>query len=135
MTKVAVIGAGLIGRAWSIVFARAGFEVTLWDKFPETIPPALDYIAERLPELREAGLLADEPATVLARIHPAATIAEAVRWVSLVVSEKGFSSVGARVITSSIDSRSRSSIGVKAVIAANNAGRLLRFKSCLARVE
>ena len=84
MTKVAVIGAGLIGRAWSIVFARAGFEVALWDKFPETIPPALDYIAERLPELREAGLLADEPATVLARIHPAATIAEAVAGVDYV---------------------------------------------------
>ena len=27
MTQVAVIGAGLIGRAWSIVFARAGFDV------------------------------------------------------------------------------------------------------------
>ena len=52
MTKVAVIGAGLIGRAWSIVFARAGFEVALWDKFPETIPPALAYIAERLPVSR-----------------------------------------------------------------------------------
>jgi L-gulonate 3-dehydrogenase len=78
MTKVAVIGAGLIGRAWSIVFARAGFEVALWDKFPETIPPALAYIGERLPELREAGLLADEPEAVLARIHAASTIAEAV---------------------------------------------------------
>ena len=26
MTQVAVVGAGLIGRAWSIVFARAGFD-------------------------------------------------------------------------------------------------------------
>ena len=31
MVQVAVIGAGLIGRAWSIVFARAGFNVALWD--------------------------------------------------------------------------------------------------------
>ena len=31
MTQVAVVGAGLIGRAWSIVFARAGFDVALWD--------------------------------------------------------------------------------------------------------
>jgi 2-polyprenyl-6-methoxyphenol hydroxylase-like FAD-dependent oxidoreductase len=30
-TKIAVIGAGLIGRAWSIAFARAGCEVSLWD--------------------------------------------------------------------------------------------------------
>ena len=34
MTQVAVIGAGLIGRAWSIVFARAGFDVALWDPYP-----------------------------------------------------------------------------------------------------
>src|SRR3978361_348199 len=84
MTKVAVIGAGLIGRAWSIVFARAGFEVALWDKFPEAIPPALPHSAARLPELREAGLLADEPDAVLARIRPAATIAEAVADVDYV---------------------------------------------------
>jgi L-gulonate 3-dehydrogenase len=84
MTKVAVIGAGLIGRAWSIVFARAGMEVALWDKFPETIPAALDYIADRLPELHEAGLLAEAPEVVLARITPAATIAEAVAGVDYV---------------------------------------------------
>jgi L-gulonate 3-dehydrogenase len=84
MTKVAVIGAGLIGRAWSIVFARAGMEVALWDKFPETVPAARDYIADRLPELRDAGLLADAPDAVLARIHPAASIAEAVAGVDYV---------------------------------------------------
>ena len=31
MTKVAIIGAGLIGRAWAISFARAGHEVALTD--------------------------------------------------------------------------------------------------------
>jgi len=79
MTNVAVVGAGLIGRAWSIVFARAGFDVALWDPIPQAISGALAFIAERLPELREASLLADEPATVSARIHPAASLADAVR--------------------------------------------------------
>ena len=79
MMQVAVIGAGLIGRAWSIVFARAGFEVALWDQFPQTVQPALDFISERLPELRENGLLADEPAAVMARIRPAETLADALR--------------------------------------------------------
>ena len=55
MTNVAVIGAGLIGRAWSIVFARAGFNVTLWDQFPLQTTPALAFIADRLPELRAGG--------------------------------------------------------------------------------
>ena len=68
MTKVAVIGAGLIGRSWAIVFARAGFSVNLWDPFPQQTEAAMMFIADRLPELREAGLLPDEPATVLARI-------------------------------------------------------------------
>ena len=79
MTKIAVIGAGLIGRAWSIVFARAGFTVALWDQFPLQTTQAKAYIAERLPELRAAGLLAEEPETVLARIHPMQSMWDAVR--------------------------------------------------------
>lgn len=79
MTNVAVIGAGLIGRAWSIVFARAGFNVALWDQFPQQTTVALGFIADRLPELRAAGLLADAPETVLARITPMQSLWEAVR--------------------------------------------------------
>jgi 3-hydroxyacyl-CoA dehydrogenase len=79
MTKVAVIGAGLIGRAWSIVFARAGFEVNLWDKFPKQVQLALDFIADRLPELRQAGLLTDDPAAVQGRIRPMTSMWEAVK--------------------------------------------------------
>jgi 3-hydroxyacyl-CoA dehydrogenase len=79
MTNVAVIGAGLIGRAWSIVFARAGFNVTLWDQFPLQTTAALTFVADRLPELRAAGLLADEPETVMARIRPMQSLWETVR--------------------------------------------------------
>ncbi len=79
MTHVAVIGAGLIGRAWCIVFARAGFQVALWDKFPQQTTLALSFIADRLPELRAAGLLADAPETVLARIEPKKSLWDAVR--------------------------------------------------------
>ena len=83
MTKVAVIGAGLIGRSWSIVFARAGFRVNLWDPFPRQTEAAMTFIADRLPELRQAGLLADEPAEVLARIAPVATMFDAVQGVGV----------------------------------------------------
>lgn len=79
MTKIAVIGAGLIGRAWCIVFARAGFDVALWDQFPLQTKQAMAFIADRLPELRAAGLLADAPEAVLARIHPMQSMWEAVR--------------------------------------------------------
>ena len=79
MTEVAIVGAGLIGRSWAIVFARAGFDVRLWDAVPQAVPTALQYIADRLPELAEMGLLAEPPELVLERIEPARTLAEAVR--------------------------------------------------------
>ena len=78
MTKIAVIGAGLIGRSWAIVFARAGFQVNLWDQFPNQTTAAMLFIAERLPELHEAGLIDDAPDAVLARITPVETLADAV---------------------------------------------------------
>src|ERR1700760_3280122 len=79
MTQVAVIGAGLIGRAWSIVFARAGFNVALWDPYPQQVEAALGFIGERLPEVEEAGLLKEPPPLVIRRITPAPTLAAAVR--------------------------------------------------------
>jgi L-gulonate 3-dehydrogenase len=77
MTQVAVIGAGLIGRAWSIVFARAGFDLALWDPDPRQVEAALAFIGERLPELEEAGLVKEPPALVAARVRPAESLAAA----------------------------------------------------------
>jgi len=77
METVAVVGAGLVGRAWAIVFARAGFSVAMWDKDPDATEAARGFIAERLPELRDAGLLRDDPAVVLGRIAPRPTLAAA----------------------------------------------------------
>ena len=76
--QVAVIGAGLIGRAWSIVFSRAGFDVALWDPVAAALPAAMDFIAARLPELRAAGLIQETPDKILPRIRLAASLEEAV---------------------------------------------------------
>ena len=78
MSKVAIIGGGFIGRAWSIVFARAGMEVALWDPDPAAAGAAKDFIAARLPELRDAGLIGDPPELVLGRIAIAGSIEAAV---------------------------------------------------------
>ena len=32
MTAIAIVGSGLIGRAWAISFARGGHEVRLYDE-------------------------------------------------------------------------------------------------------
>ena len=74
MSRIAIIGAGFIGRAWSIVFARAGFEVALWDPSAPATAAARDFVAARLPELYDSGLLQEAPEAVLGRIHPHPTI-------------------------------------------------------------
>jgi len=94
--QIAVIGAGLIGRAWSIVFARAGFSVALWDPVPAAIPAALDFIAARLPELHTAGLVKETADKILPRIHPAATLEDAVAAADY-VQENGPERVDAKI--------------------------------------
>ena len=39
--KIAVVGAGLVGRAWAITFARAGRQVGLWDPDPAAAAAAI----------------------------------------------------------------------------------------------
>ena len=41
----------------SIVFARSGIDVGLWDPVQPALPAALEFIAARLPELHDAGLV------------------------------------------------------------------------------
>ena len=81
---VAVVGAGLIGRAWAIVFARGGHPVRLHDADARTMQDSLAYIAERLEELAGFGLLDDAPADVLARIRCEPDLAAALRDVVMV---------------------------------------------------
>jgi len=76
--KVACIGAGNVGRAWAIVFARSGYDVALYDANPSVVEnQSLPAIAQSLKDLEQAGMIADA-AAVLARISAAATLEDAV---------------------------------------------------------
>ncbi|QEX24181.1 3-hydroxyacyl-CoA dehydrogenase [Hypericibacter adhaerens] len=55
--KVAVIGAGLIGRAWAITFARGGAEVALYDPLSGAAEAALGFVDGVLDDLAANGLL------------------------------------------------------------------------------
>ena len=57
MSKFAIVGAGFIGRAWAISFARAGHAVALWDQDSDAPGKALAYIDGLLPELAKLDLL------------------------------------------------------------------------------
>src|SRR5208282_3574378 len=77
MSKIALIGLGLVGRAWAISFARAGHEVALWDEKSDAVDGALRYAEEVLPDLASNGLLEELAPTVCARMRSPATLEEA----------------------------------------------------------
>ncbi|WP_370161336.1 3-hydroxyacyl-CoA dehydrogenase [Limimaricola soesokkakensis] len=75
--RIAVIGAGLIGRAWAVVFARAGLEVTITDIDATSLAAARRRIETTLTDLEHAGLI-DDPQAALARISSEGDFAKAV---------------------------------------------------------
>jgi L-gulonate 3-dehydrogenase len=84
MESIAIIGAGLIGSAWSTVFARAGLPVTLYDVNPEALQAALATIERNLAKLHAAGLISETPADVLARVSTATTLKNALEGATFV---------------------------------------------------
>jgi L-gulonate 3-dehydrogenase len=79
MAKVACIGTGLVGRAWSVVFARAGHDVWLFDEIDGQVAgTAIPRARETISLLAAGGLLTEEEGAIAARLHPASSLAEAV---------------------------------------------------------
>ncbi len=76
--RAAIVGSGLIGRSWAIVYARAGIPVRLYDHLPDNRAKALERIGEALAQ--SAVLVGDEAArdAVLGRINVADRLADAV---------------------------------------------------------
>jgi L-gulonate 3-dehydrogenase len=83
MHKIAIVGAGLIGQAWSMVFARAGWNVALTDPAPGAVEAALEACAAGLETLAGHGLCEDA-AGARARITAAADLADALTGATLV---------------------------------------------------
>jgi 3-hydroxyacyl-CoA dehydrogenase len=80
MAKIAVIGSGLIGQGWAIVFAKAGFDVAMYDAAPEAAERAKEAMDKRVADLLEFDLVvaADAPA-ILKRITVAQSIEKALQ--------------------------------------------------------
>ena len=78
MSKAAIIGTGLIGRAWAISFARAGFDVALFDQDGAAAGRALGFIDSVLGDLHANDLLnGNPPETVRKRISTAENLSVA----------------------------------------------------------
>ena len=75
MSKAAIVGAGLIGRAWAISFARSGFDVALFDQDGTAADRALGFIDSVLDDLHANDLLnGNAPDAVRKRIAPAMSL-------------------------------------------------------------
>lgn len=78
--RIAVIGIGAIGRAWTISFLRAGCEVTVWNRTPEAVDAARRLIETILPDLARNDLLdGREPGELMRNMRSAASIEEALQ--------------------------------------------------------
>ncbi|MFT7288034.1 MAG: L-gulonate 3-dehydrogenase [Halieaceae bacterium] len=79
--RIACIGVGTVGRAWSIVFARAGFDVALYDAKDGAADAAMLLVQRNLDDLEAAGLI-DSASQVFARINNTRSLEAAVEGTS-----------------------------------------------------
>ena len=94
MPTIAIVGAGLIGRAWAGVFARGGWEVRVTDPSREVLESVPRLIRESLDEQAALGL-AQDPARAAERVAVMPSLAEAVAQADL-VQESGPETVEAK---------------------------------------
>ncbi|MCB9942057.1 MAG: 3-hydroxyacyl-CoA dehydrogenase [Geminicoccaceae bacterium] len=83
MEQLGIVGGGLIGRAWSIVFARAGHAVTAFDPDPATRERFMDSLGQDCDILVRHGLLGDVEA-VTGRVRVVESVEAAVEGASFV---------------------------------------------------
>lgn len=81
MTTIAIVGSGLIGRAWAFVFARAGMDVRVWDHDPAVLARLPEDIALMCEKAGRFGLAGEGLAS---RIASFADLAEALEGADLV---------------------------------------------------
>jgi L-gulonate 3-dehydrogenase len=73
--RVALVGTGLVGASWAVVFARAGIDVAACDADGAQLERALRFIDEALASLDAAGLLREPIASIRRRVTPSIDLA------------------------------------------------------------
>lgn len=82
--RIGIVGAGLIGSAWAIVFARAGCQVAIYDAAPEALVACQELLRKNVRDLAQHGLINEAVEVVLARITTVGTLAAAIDGAALV---------------------------------------------------
>lgn len=78
MARVAIIGCGLIGRAWTISFLRGGHDVVIWDPEPAAMKNLRDSLAATFDDLRDHDLLSEPTELLLSRLTLGETLEQAI---------------------------------------------------------
>uniref|UniRef100_A0A0B7AUV1 3-hydroxyacyl-CoA dehydrogenase NAD binding domain-containing protein n=1 Tax=Arion vulgaris TaxID=1028688 RepID=A0A0B7AUV1_9EUPU len=55
--KISVIGSGLIGQCWAMIFAGGGYTVSIYDIYPEQVSKALENVKINLAEYESQGCI------------------------------------------------------------------------------
>jgi L-gulonate 3-dehydrogenase len=100
--RVAIIGSGLIGRSWAIVFAGGGFDVALHDPAPGVADQARKLVSEGLEELSAHGLVKDATAAA-ARVRAATSAADALEGAGHVQESSPETVEGKRALFAELD--------------------------------
>ncbi|MGR3512239.1 MAG: 3-hydroxyacyl-CoA dehydrogenase [Paracoccaceae bacterium] len=89
MSKVAIIGTGLIGQGWAAVFAQSGFEVALYDVSQDAAERAALAMETRIADLVEFDLVpASDAPEILQRVKVTPSLEEALSG-AIYVQENG----------------------------------------------
>jgi 3-hydroxyacyl-CoA dehydrogenase len=75
---IAIVGAGLVGAGWALVFARAGLPVRIYDANPAISSASIPLISRQIADLTEFGLLLEPAESILARLTVCDTLEQAV---------------------------------------------------------
>uniref|UniRef100_UPI00398ED8D1 lambda-crystallin homolog isoform X2 n=1 Tax=Pristiophorus japonicus TaxID=55135 RepID=UPI00398ED8D1 len=78
--NILIVGSGLVGRSWAMVFAGAGYRVTLYDTVQQQVTSAIENIRKQLNELERTGMLRGtfKPEKQMLLISTCSNLAEAV---------------------------------------------------------
>jgi L-gulonate 3-dehydrogenase len=80
VNRIAIVGCGLVGSSWALVFARAGLHVTMYDPSQSSVEAALEWVKTSATMLEPLGLLRGRTVEQISGfLTPAISLAEAVR--------------------------------------------------------
>ncbi|XP_060682694.1 lambda-crystallin homolog isoform X2 [Hemiscyllium ocellatum] len=55
--SILIVGSGIVGRSWAMLFASAGYKVVLYDTVQQQVSSAIESIRQQLTELERTGRL------------------------------------------------------------------------------